>query len=145
MQRSSKLVRNQDRKVVPKGTAVARACRTAVAGVLGSKRRIESLDVLFTLCRKRYNIDPCQLKLIWPFRTARRQVTRHQELRDLLVHTWTLTKDSRALMTTRPQLFGSTMKYVKMSGFTACVRPGGISCGRMLLESGVSAKNYDLV
>ena len=83
-----------------------RRLRSAVANALWAKRRIRSLDMLFSLCHKGHHIDPFQLRSIWPFRIARRQLMKHEELRDLWIQTWALTEPSRSQMTPRSQLPG---------------------------------------
>ena len=85
---------------------VERRLRTQVLSAIWSKRQKKCVDIVLSLCFKGHNFDPVQLKLFWPFKIARRQLKKHDQLRALWVHNWLLTADKRQTLTSRGQTGG---------------------------------------
>ena len=75
--------------------ALEKKLRTAVLNAIWQKRPKRCPNLALALCFKGHMIDPVQLKLIWPFHIARRQLRKHESLGDAWTSAWHRTFDSR--------------------------------------------------
>ena len=67
---------------------IQKTLRSAVARCLWTKGNHKSIDILFSICHKGHSFDPVQLKHYLPFKIARRQLSKHPQLRPLWTHIW---------------------------------------------------------
>ena len=80
----------------PCSVSLERTLRTAIVNALWRKRSSRCIDVVLTICYKGHKFDPAQLRMIKPFQIARRQLLKHQDLRQLWQDIYAFTAHKRA-------------------------------------------------
>ena len=80
----------------PCSVSLERTLRTAIVNALWRKRSSRCIDVVLSICYQGHKFDPAQLRMIKPFQIARRQLLKHQDLRQLWQDIYAFTAHKRA-------------------------------------------------
>ncbi|CAE7832127.1 unnamed protein product [Symbiodinium sp. CCMP2592] len=80
----------------PCSVSLERTLRTTIVNALWHKRSSRCIDVVLSICHRGHRFDPAQLRMIKPFQIARRQLLKHQDLRQLWQDIFAFTARKRA-------------------------------------------------
>ena len=83
-----------------------RKLRSTIVAAVWQKRPMKCVDIVLTLCFKGHKFDPVQMRFLYPFKIARRQLLKHSELQSFWIHIWLQSFDARAKQTAKKQAFG---------------------------------------
>ena len=83
-----------------------RTLRSSILSCVWSKRPMKCSDIVLSLCFKGHLFDPIQLRCIWSFKIARRQLLKSDQLRQMWTFIWIQSSRSRSTQTNKSQKFG---------------------------------------